>query len=235
MCWCFDLNFYKIYFDVDTADVAERIKSSVMVWKNVNVDESSTNPDCHNPDSTNPAFGEIGRYNVFTAVLSKGAGPDLYGPFWLSMTLVFIVSVTSNINLWFNATEVDFATDVSSIIAAIWVVYSFSVGVPLTCYMALHCLGGKDVSAKMPLVTLISIYGYSLTLFVPCALLCAVPSTAVVYLSLLTATCFSGALIAKNTGEALMGVDSSVGKGVVGWMAGCQIVFFLVLKFYFYS
>lgn len=63
------------YFDVDTVDIVNRIQSAG--W----------------PFGAKP-FLDVAAGN-----------PDLYGPFWLCTTLVFIIGVTSNILSWLNITD----------------------------------------------------------------------------------------------------------------------------------
>ena len=88
LCWCFDLRSYQPYFDVSTSLVNQRIISSLQFYK---------------------TSAKTGNADYFVAdVLSQGSGPDAYGPFWITMTLVFVVSVTSNISKWFYASTQDF-------------------------------------------------------------------------------------------------------------------------------
>jgi len=42
LCWCFDINSYKPYFNVDTREVKERIVESMKIWKGV-TDSDETN------------------------------------------------------------------------------------------------------------------------------------------------------------------------------------------------
>jgi len=124
---------------------------------------------------------EDGSLNYFvSSVLSKGSGPDAYSPVWISMSLAFIISVTSNINAWINTSseDVDFSSDINSLINALWVVYSFSFGIPAVSYVALSCLSGTS-NVSVTFMQLFSLYGYSLAPFLPAALISVVPSAAV--------------------------------------------------------
>lgn len=79
MCACFSLAYFRPYFDVDTVDVRERVLYGMM---------------------------PVGRSSSFRDMLS--GNPDLYGPFWLSASLVFAIAATSNVSsyLHFTATNV---------------------------------------------------------------------------------------------------------------------------------
>ncbi|GMI30009.1 hypothetical protein TeGR_g3165 [Tetraparma gracilis] len=207
LCWCFDVGSYKPYFDINTSEVAERLKESLKVWE------------------------ENGHF--VNQVLAKGAGPDAYGPFWLSMSLVFVVSVTSNINAWFGADKADFETDINALVHSLWIVYAFSFGMPIVSYFAMNCLGRRQVGVSF--MQLFSLYGYSLSLFLPACLLCAIPNAAVQWTALLVATAFSAALILRNLITPIMEADAKSARALLGWFAGCQLILFLTLKVVFYK
>jgi hypothetical protein len=78
---CLRLESYTQYFDVDTADVSARIKAAMTTfWK---------------PDQFRTAIlGEAGTDDY--------KGPDLYGPLWVCMTLIFIIAVTSNLSAYMH-------------------------------------------------------------------------------------------------------------------------------------
>lgn len=80
-CWgtfllLIDLNTYKAYFDVDAEDIVSRIRAVCL--------------DFYKPEHF--------RNNVLGAQQTNGLkGPDLYGPFWVTMTLIFLVGVRPSI------------------------------------------------------------------------------------------------------------------------------------------
>ena len=69
---CLSLDAYRAYFDIDAEDIVKRMKSSML--------------DFYKPDYFRSEV--IGTHK--TDALK---GPDLYGPFWITMTLVFFVAV----------------------------------------------------------------------------------------------------------------------------------------------
>lgn len=71
LCGCLSVQFYKPYFDVDTAEVLSRISHSLIY---------------------------CGRSENFLALTNDK--PDAYGPIWIPTTLVFTVALTSHINSW---------------------------------------------------------------------------------------------------------------------------------------
>ena len=81
-CWgafmmLIDLNTYKAYFDVDAEDIVARIRAVCL--------------DFYKPEHF--------RNNVLGTQQTNGLkGPDLYGPFWVTMTLIFLVGVSRTIS-----------------------------------------------------------------------------------------------------------------------------------------
>ena len=84
-------------------------------------------------------------------------------------------------------------------------------------------------------MTLFSLYGYSLTPYLPACLLCLIPVTAVHWLSLLLASCASTALILRNLMGPIMESEETRARAMLGWFAGCQVIMFLCLKLVFYG
>jgi hypothetical protein len=69
---CLSLDTYRGYFDIDADDVLLRMKAAIF--------------ECYKPEHF--------RNNVVgTTKTDSVKGPDLYGPFWITMTLVFFVAV----------------------------------------------------------------------------------------------------------------------------------------------
>ena len=87
MCMsCFRLETYQAYFDIDTVDVRQRMVAAMTHFHQpqffrdqvVGADPSA---------SGGPADGGSG------SISGALKGPDLYGPLWITMTLIFFVAV----------------------------------------------------------------------------------------------------------------------------------------------
>ena len=120
---------------MDTTDVQQRIVRALVPFKK------------------DPPFCEL-----------IATGPDAYGPFWLSTTLIFCLACCSNV-----ASYLDFVGDVSTwsydfsrLAAAYTLVVVFLLGLPLLLWSV-----GKYVSVPMSLSFLICLYGYSMSIFIP--------------------------------------------------------------------
>ncbi|CAM9505086.1 unnamed protein product [Sphacelaria rigidula] len=137
MCGLFSIEFYRPYFDVDTCQVKRRLLQAV--WPR----QSGT---------------------PFLSDEEDPSGlPDLYGPVWVSATLVFELAVVANASRQAGASEFD---DVFR--SVYFVLFYLLVGaLGLWVFFKMH-----DAALSAP--EAISVYGYSLTSFVVTAPLCLI-------------------------------------------------------------
>lgn len=86
---CCNMNTYAQYFDIDTIDIKTRILGSITHF--------------YQPDYF--------RTNVVGSERTDSLkGPDLYGPFWVTMTLVFLVAVRNeNVLLLYSSMNASFS------------------------------------------------------------------------------------------------------------------------------
>ncbi len=97
--------------------------------------------------------------------------PDLYGPFWVPTTLIFVLFAVTTISeslqsVWGNTSYV---YDLTALSWAISTVYAFVVFIPLI-------LWGICAFYKVPLklLELMNIYGYGLAIWIPVSFLCII-------------------------------------------------------------
>jgi len=212
------------YFDVDTADIVLRMKSSI---KYCNVPDGFRNEVLYSDNAmrlayreTPAAAGEGGETTAGASTISsseatsvgnvggggEGKGPDLYGPTWITMTLVFFLAVTSNLSLYFHhsgkqyqslvdeggvAAEEEWDYDINQLLHATWILYSFSFLLPMGLYLMFRLMGIISFS----MVDLICFYGYSLVAYIPTTWICVAPVSWLQWLSLCISTVVSGMLV----------------------------------------
>lgn len=106
---------------------------------------------------------------------------DLYGPLWITTTLVFLLAVCGNLADYIaNGTPHGDSTDPSKqwnydftkVTLAATTFYLVLFIFPLIWFFALQCL-----NASRPFTTLVAYYGYSFTVYIPACLLCIIPYT----------------------------------------------------------
>ncbi|KAI8027923.1 hypothetical protein LOK49_LG02G02118 [Camellia lanceoleosa] len=138
----FTIAYYRQYFDVDTADILERIKDSIIPFR--------------------------GSFSEKTA-----DNPDLYGPFWICTTLIFVAAAIGTF-VTYVAQKIqkkeEWHYDINLVTWSAGLFYGYVTIVPLCLYLIL-----KYFSAPSGLVQLFCLYGYSLFVFIPALCLSIVP------------------------------------------------------------
>ncbi|KAL7513047.1 hypothetical protein ACHAXN_012036 [Cyclotella atomus] len=248
------------YFDIDTIDIMVRMKSSIKycmvndgfrneVLYSDNALKLAQQANTSETQQENTDGGEAAIAPPTDMENSSGKGPDLYGPIWITMTLVFFVAVTSNISIYIHhsfkssnkleeggvAAENEWDYDINQLLHATWILYMFSVGLPAVFYVVFRVAGVNGLG----LVDLICFYGYSLVPYLPVAWICIVPIHAVQWTSLGIATVLSGMLVVRNVmGPILESAAGPSGQGKSGGLImsvmGCHLIFYLVMKLAFY-
>jgi hypothetical protein len=99
LCAFLSVEYYRPYFDVDTGTVLQRLKSAVTPW---NQDLFASTPE---------------------------SGPDMYGPFWVAVSLVFFIAGESNLNAYLAQQTGKWERDFTllSLAATMVLVYAFVV------------------------------------------------------------------------------------------------------------
>jgi len=263
------------YFDVDTADIFVRMKGSL---RYCNVVDGFRNEVLYSDNALRLAYRSSGgeaaaggdtnenseNEATTSTATSSGKGPDLYGPIWITLTLVFFVAVTSNMSLYIHhhkknvvdeggiAAEEEWDYDINQLLHATWILYSFSIGLPTLFYFVLRLVGVGVVGSgsvsgsgqnSLGLVELICLYGYSLVPYLPVTWLCVVSYGWMKWLFLAVATVVSGMLVLRNVvrpilessgGGMGMGMQGGKSGGLIMCLVACHFVFFLVMKLAFY-
>jgi hypothetical protein len=97
--------------------------------------------------------------------------PDLYGPFWVPTTLIFVLFAVTTLSGSLAAVWSDkaYAYDLSALSWALSTVYAFVILIPLL-------LWGLCLLYKVPLslLELMNVYGYGLAVWIPVSLLCII-------------------------------------------------------------
>lgn len=207
MCACLSVAYYQPYFNVSTDNILERTKLSFFYYK---------------PENRN-----------FLAVSQNN--PDIYGPFWLSTTLIFAIAASSNFASWMSFLKTTahpyWTYDFNLVVSATSLVYGFTFGVPL-CLWAV-C---KYLQIPLGLISAICLYGYSTAVFIPTCLLCIIPSHAVDWLLLLCAVGLSGGFLALNLWPLLVALpDQQRAYLILCGVLGAHSVFGILLKVYFFQ
>uniref|UniRef100_UPI00358F9C6C protein YIPF1-like isoform X1 n=1 Tax=Myxine glutinosa TaxID=7769 RepID=UPI00358F9C6C len=167
--WTF--SYYQTFFDVDTWQVLNRIKGSMIPL---------------------PKRNFVRHY-----IRNK---PDLYGPFWICATLVFAISISGNLsNFLVHRGESGFryTPEFQKVSIAATAVYAYAWLVPLVlwgCLVWWH--GHAGAPAPYSFLELVCTYGYCLSSFIPAALLWLIPIEPMRWVLLVLACLLSGGVLA---------------------------------------
>jgi hypothetical protein len=193
---CFQIQAYQPYFDVDTVNVTERLKASLLQF--------------YQPDQFRTAV--VGDFPTETL-----KGPDLYGPLWIMMTLVFVLAATSNVYFFWEhrkdkraaddeTTVEEFQVDIHHLVHASNVVLFFVLGVASAFWLCASCLGMPGISWGL----WVCLYGYAqMPIMVAAFFIALIPIRLVTLILLGSSVGASALLILRNLSTPLLSQDVS--------------------------
>ncbi|EYC05404.1 hypothetical protein Y032_0082g1563 [Ancylostoma ceylanicum] len=160
------IGFYQQFFDVETDQVLKRVLNSVI--------------------PTNKNF-------ILDFVHPM---PDLWGPFWISVTLVFSVGVFGNIAQYIEneGASGSYGSDFRLVTSSATLVFLYVVLVPV---IISAILWQRKTELQYALSDLLCAYGYSLSIFVPVSILWTLDVNWFRWALIFTAVSLSGAVLAK--------------------------------------
>ncbi|NWI68023.1 YIPF1 protein, partial [Todus mexicanus] len=194
--WTFE--YYQTFFDVDTQQVLERIKGSVtpLPGKNFVRHRLRDNPDLYGESRAVPT-PEPGTGAGGSAVTPRAAVP---GPFWICATLALAVAIAGNLS---HLTEkrtspgYRYSPQFHNVTVAATLVFCYAALVPLALWGFLrwrHSPG--NAAGTYSFLETVCAYGYSLSAYVPAAVLWLIPAPWLQWLLLAVAALLSAAVLA---------------------------------------
>lgn len=200
MCACLSVEYYRPYFDINTDEVVSRVKQALVVC------------------DPNAQFLDVVR-----------AKPDAYGPWWISTTLIFVISVTSQLKSLKGEERYDFGV----VTLAAFTIYSYLGIAAVSMWLALNYW------LKVPLTLLqcVCLVGYSLTIYVPASLICVldVISRIFCWTSLLAACTLSSLFVAKSTMPILDHHEKHHIAGFVAGLVSINVILMFVVRLSLYG
>mmetsp|Transcript_20453 Transcript_20453/g.40493 ORF Transcript_20453/g.40493 Transcript_20453/m.40493 type:complete len:304 (+) Transcript_20453:18-929(+) len=162
------LEYYRVFFNVSAKTVRSRLLKSLM-----------------------PIRGSF---------YSKTEVPDLYGPFWIVTTLIVLLAITGNfasyIHFLPSDKHVEWKYDFEKVTVAASVFYTMITVIPLCVWLALKKVG---VTSSVPwLAHIISVYGYSFTIYIPATLVCVTPIELARWVTMLVTFVVSTVFVSRN-------------------------------------
>uniref|UniRef100_A0A9L0I7N8 Protein YIPF n=1 Tax=Equus asinus TaxID=9793 RepID=A0A9L0I7N8_EQUAS len=169
--WTFE--YYQTFFDVDTYQVFDRIKGSLL-----------------------PVPGKN-----FVRLYVR-SNPDLYGPFWICATLVFAIAISGNLSnflIHLGEKTYHYVPEFRKVSIAATVVYAYAWLVPLALWGFLMWRNSKVMNiVSYSFLEIVCVYGYSLFIYIPTAILWIIPQKAVRWILVMIALGVSGSVLAMT-------------------------------------
>ncbi|RKP12259.1 hypothetical protein BJ684DRAFT_296, partial [Piptocephalis cylindrospora] len=159
--------------------------------------------------------------------------PDLYGPFWIPTTVIFLLFVTSSLagSMAAFLSGKTWSYDVTLLSLALSTIYTYVAVMPLGLWGATKYLG-----SPVSLVQLMSIYGYGQIAWIPVSLLCITPDDGIRWILVLLGFIFSSLFLVRTLRSLLSPGPSAVASRVLPLCAlGAHALLALLLKIQFFS
>ncbi|GAA6017219.1 hypothetical protein JCM10207_002574 [Rhodosporidiobolus poonsookiae] len=154
--------------------------------------------------------------------------PDLYGPFWIPTALIFSLFLTSSLSSSVNAylADLEYTYDFTRLGAATSVVYTYCLGVPIVIWAALKYWAGASERSS---VEIISLYGYSSTIWIVVAWLTLLPFTTLRLALSFAGTALSLFFLLRNLYPTLSSAPNVSARLLVVVVAVLHLVFAIAL------
>ncbi|CAO2588375.1 Protein YIPF1, partial [Lemmus lemmus] len=169
--WTFE--YYQTFFDVDTYQVFDRIKGSLL-----------------------PVPGKN-----FVRLYVR-SNPDLYGPFWICATLVFAIAISGNLSnflIHLGEKTYHYVPEFQKVSIAATIIYAYAWLVPLALWGFLLWRNSKVMNiVSYSFLEIVCVYGYSLFIYIPTAVLWIIPQRAVRWVLVMIALGISGSVLAMT-------------------------------------
>lgn len=178
---------------------------------------------------------------------SLESNPDLYGPFWIASTLVFVSAAAANTAGYIahrqaHGSGTDYwYYDVDKVGGSMAMFYGYIGVVGMGVWAVVRYLAAKEGAAGTTagsapsLATVWCVYGYALSVFVPVSVACVVPNDVVRWVLVMTATVVSGLFLLQSFVGAV-GSHAVVGRvPVLAGVGACHLGLGLALKFVFFD
>jgi hypothetical protein len=153
--------------------------------------------------------------------------PDLYGPFWIYTTLIFVIASGGSLSKYFNGDNSknyfqSFVRGAGSLI------YIFGFGFPFLIWGYM-----KFIGEVISYFYILCIYGYSFSPFIPIIILCSCGINVIQWILLCYAIANSTLFVITNLWKEISKQEQKKKYSLIGIIVALQFILFLILKLYF--
>ncbi|KAI8882411.1 Yip1-domain-containing protein [Backusella circina FSU 941] len=153
--------------------------------------------------------------------------PDLYGPFWISTTVVFSVFVCSSLagSLAAYIAGQPHVYDFRTLSVAVFVIYMYGFFCPAAVWASTKYFG-----CQPSLLEIVNYYGYGLSIWIPVSLLCIIPNDIARWVFVGVAFTVTAVFLVKNLYIVISRADAKISRIILLAMLGAHVIFALILK-----
>ena len=153
--------------------------------------------------------------------------PDLYGPFWIYTTLIFVIASGGSLSKYFNGDNSknyfqSFVRGAGSLI------YIFGFGFPFLIWGYM-----KFIGEVISYFYILCIYGYSFSPFIPIIILCSCGINVIQWILLCYSIANSTLFVITNLWKEISKQEQKKKYSLIGIIVALQFILFLILKLYF--
>jgi len=175
-------------------------------------------------------FRSLYPVGLFEDVLNDN--PDLYGPFWVTTTVIFTTFVSSSLAASIVAymSNTPYVYKFATLSFAVFILYSYTFGSAFLVWAATKYYG-----CQPSLLNIINLYGYSMTAWIPVSVLCVMPFDIVRWVLVAVAFGVTAVFLIKNLYAIISRADARTSRLLlIGILIG-HAIFVVTLKLSFYS
>ena len=155
--------------------------------------------------------------------------PDFYGPFWIYTTFIILVSSCGSLTRTIQGNrDTNFFQEFIPTAAVL--IYFIGFGVPIFLSLLSKLFG-----ANINIASVICVYGYSYTIFLPITIVCSLPNQLLQWILLAYAIFSSSSLIIISIAKSFVSIGKGKKFAVIIIICIFQMVIFFVLKLYFFK
>ncbi|KAF9166369.1 hypothetical protein DFQ26_008053 [Actinomortierella ambigua] len=161
-----------------------------------------------------------------------GGAPDLYGPFWISTTVVFVLfvasSIADSIAAYMNGSKYEY--DFRQLTFAFGAVYTYAFLVPTLVWAATKYFG-----CQPNLLEMLSLYGYGMAIWIPVAALSVLPFELARWILVGIGGGLSGVFLIRNMYPVLSRAEAQTSKIILILVIIFHGALAVLLKFKFFN
>jgi len=158
--------------------------------------------------------------------------PDLYGPFWIATTVIFILFMTGTISQYLaNSGEEHFQYDFTLLSGASGLIYGYTFVIPVALWGVLKWFGSEGANV----LECWALYGYGNLIWIPVALISWSPITILNYVFVTVGFAVSALFLVRNLWPLVSATDQKVSRVLVIVVVALHAGLAIAIKILFFA